>query len=72
MNKLKKFLIVIMVLTLTFGITPKMFVWAAGTISVSSSAPSLKIGESVTITAQPKGPGGERVYGRRSLQNASL
>ena len=62
MNKLKKFLIVIMVLTLTFGITPKMFVWAAGTISVSSSAPSLKIGESVTITAQPKGPGGERVY----------
>ncbi len=65
MKKLVKNIMTIALLVAIF--IPVMQVSAAGSISVSASSKSLNIGDTVTITAEPKGPGGETAYANLSF-----
>lgn len=60
MKNMKKFLGVIISMMLLIGVLPAMPVHASGTVIVAVSSSSLNIGDTVTVTATPQGPGGEQ------------
>ena len=61
MKKAKRLLTVFLSVVVMFGILPTMPVYASGTVTVALSASSVKVGDTVSVTATPSGPGGENV-----------
>ena len=61
MKKAKRLLTVFLSVVVMFGILPTMPVYASGTVTVALSASSVNVGDTVSVTATPSGPGGENV-----------
>lgn len=61
MKKVRKLLVTFLVAVILTGIFPTMPVYAGGNVAVSLSKSTVNIGDTVTVTATPSGPGGEKV-----------
>ncbi len=61
MKKIKKLVVTVLSAMALMMFIPSLDVYASGTVSVSVSASTVNIGDTVTVTAHPSGPSGEAV-----------